>query len=34
VLSDGRVVLDAPTDEREADVADTYLQLLRAEATR
>jgi heme exporter protein A len=34
VLSDGRVVLDAPTDDRETDVADTYLRLLRAEAVR
>jgi heme exporter protein A len=34
VLSDGRVVLDVPTDAREVDVADTYLQLLRAEAPR
>jgi heme ABC exporter ATP-binding subunit CcmA len=34
VLSAGRLVLDAPTDERETDVADTYLRLLRAEAVR
>jgi heme exporter protein A len=34
VLSDGRIVLDAPTDARETDVADTYLRLLRAEAVR
>ena len=34
VLSDGRVVLDAPTDERETDVADTYHRLLHAEAVR
>jgi ABC-type multidrug transport system ATPase subunit len=34
VLSDGRIVLDVPTHEGEGDVADTYLQLLRAEATR
>jgi heme ABC exporter ATP-binding subunit CcmA len=34
VLSDGRVVLDTPTDERDVDVADRYLDLLRTEAVR
>ncbi len=34
VLSSGRIVLDVPTHERGEDVADTYLELLRAEARR
>jgi ABC-type multidrug transport system ATPase subunit len=34
VLSAGRIVLDTPTHERGADVAETYLDLLRAEVAR
>jgi heme exporter protein A len=34
VLSDGRIVLDQPTNEPGADVADTYLELLRSEVVR
>jgi len=34
VLSDGRVALDESLDGRGADVAETYLQLLRSGARR
>lgn len=34
VLSSGKIVLDVPTHERGTDVAETYLQLLRQEASR
>jgi ABC-type multidrug transport system ATPase subunit len=34
VLSAGRIVLDVPTHERDEDVAETYLSLLRSGATR